>query len=143
MSALTLESSITFIIKFVEVAQKNGSYILSEADTLQKAVQVCSQYLSKPEVTQDFINSLNLLINGIVNGQSKGSYSLAEASLLYNIVMFFQKTFNTEVSTQEPAVATEEPKQHQSLSMVKEEEEELYGLSDPVPISDVSSILEL
>jgi hypothetical protein len=144
MSSLTLASSITFIIQFVELAQKNGVYVLAEADTLQKAVQSCQQYLIKPDVTEDLITSLNLLINGVVKGQSKGSYSLAEASLLYNIVMFFQKSFNNDNVNEPENKQVVAPQTPSFLEVIKEEDdEELYELSDPVPISNNSCILEL
>jgi hypothetical protein len=121
---LTTENSLDFLIQYTELAQKSGVFNLQEADLLKKAVDALKDVPS--EISK--MDAQNLLTQAVAKGQSKGCYSLADASTIYNICLFLSK----QPSQPQPQGQGQEP---EKLASIQEEEpEELFDLSAPVPI---------
>jgi hypothetical protein len=121
---LNHDNSIDFLIQFTELAQKNGVFNLQEADLLKKAVDSIKN--SGKEISKS--ESKKLLIQAVVKGQSKGVYSLVEASVLYNICLYLAKE-------EEQGVQSHQSSEIKPLEKIQEEpEEDLFDLSAPVPL---------
>jgi hypothetical protein len=123
---LTTENSLDFLIQYTELAQKNGVFNLQEADLLKKAVDSLKDTPSEISKT----DAQNLLTQAVAKGQSKGCYSLADASTIYNICLFLSK--QPSPSQPQSQAQSQEPEKLQSIK--EEEPEELFDLSAPVPI---------
>ncbi len=89
-TSLDYEKSVKILITYVEKAQANGGcFDFQEASTLRKAIQFFRFPNSKQEITEQQAESL--LVNGVVRGQSRGAYTLDEASVLYEIITYVVK----------------------------------------------------
>jgi hypothetical protein len=125
---LTTENSLDFLIQYTELAQKNGVFNLQEADLLKKAVDALKDVPSEISKT----DAQNLLTQAVAKGQSKGCYSLADASTIYNICLFLSKQLSQSQGQVQSQSQGQEPEKLQSIQ--EEEPEELFDLSAPVPI---------
>lgn len=118
---LNHKNSIQILIKYTELSQKNGTFLLQEADALKKAVDA----LNKQQETLD-VASVNLLIQALQKGQTHGDYTLTDASLIYSAIVFLQKT-----PMPTPAVVRQE-----ELDKVVQEAgpEPEFDLAAPIPL---------
>lgn len=116
---LDVPTSLDILVKYVELAQQKGAYLLSEADVLKRAIDVLVNKVSDAEI--DLTNALNLVVQGVNKGQKSGTYTLTDAALIFRVLQFLQ----TNV---------------QSGSESKENEEvndDLATLSEPIPFKTV------
>jgi hypothetical protein len=125
---LNSHNSVQILLQFVEVAQKGGVYLLPESDLLKR----CRDFLlaGAQDAELDGPKARNLLIQAINKGQSRGAYSLDDASVLYKVCQYIQQNLEAEVS--------QAPVQQQQVVVDKTEvesrEDDLSSLSDPVPL---------
>jgi hypothetical protein len=115
------------------LAQKNGAYSLQEADALERGVGLLKGEPSK----SDLENGLNCLIGGVVKGQKHGSYSLSDASILYNIIVFLttpvsQEPVPPQPMPQVPVKLPEPPKL--IPTQVNNHDDDTFDLSESVPL---------
>lgn len=124
-NVITLDNSnsIKIIIQYVELAQQKGCFLLSEAELLKRAVDVCNSS-SDPEI--NLPTAKNLIIQGIVKGQQKGAYTLTDASLLHKVVTFIEANLNSPV--------TNETTDQGVTENTSENDFDLSDLSDPIPL---------
>lgn len=116
---LDTRNSVEFLSQYIEVAQKAGAYALSESDILKR----CRDLLLRG-VTDNEINvptARNLFLQAIQKGQSKGAYTLDDASILHKICQFVSQNLSADLPAPSPVEA-------------KEEDNDLNSLSDPVPL---------
>lgn len=110
---LNSKNSVEILISFIEAAQKHGSFLLAESDILKRCKDVLLSGATDPEIT--VLQARVLLIQGISKGQSKGAYSLEDASILHKVCQFVNANLNAESTT-------------------AKEDEDLSSLSAPVPL---------
>jgi hypothetical protein len=113
------KSAVEVLVKYVELGQQKGAYLLPEADVLKRATDVLVKNTEDPELTQNI--SLNVLVQGVTKGQKAGAYTLADASLIHKAIQFFQA----------PPVAPTAAIQESTL------DDDLASLSDPIPFKMV------
>jgi hypothetical protein len=104
------QNSIQFLLQFIEIAQKAGSFLLQESDILKRCKDVLLSSATDPEI--DTVKAKQLLIQGIQKGQSKGNYTLEDSSNLFKICQFVNA----------------------NLTVEPQEDEDLSELSMPVPL---------
>jgi hypothetical protein len=119
--SITLDSknSIEILSQFIDVANKNGTFTLAEADILNRARGVLLKGTQDNEINES--TGRNLFIQAITKGQSKGSYSLEEASILHQVCTFVSSNLQAPL----PPVSQE---------TTPETSDDLSELSDPVPL---------
>jgi hypothetical protein len=115
---LNYENSISLLIQYTELCQKSGVFTLQEADLLKKVVDSLK---SNTFQVVSHADAQNLLIQAVIKGQTKGAFTLADASIVYNVCSFLSKDAKPE--------PPKEP-----LPRIEEENEELFDLSAPVPL---------
>jgi len=81
---------ISMLLKYTELANSKGCFILSESEVLKRSKDVVLD--GKEDKDIPYGDAVKFLIQGVVNGQSKGIYSLDESSEIYKACEFFQKT---------------------------------------------------
>ena len=113
---LDTKNSVQILLKFVEVAQKAGAFLLPESDILKRCKDVLLSGAQDQEI--NIPQARQLLIQAINKGQSKGSYSLDDASILHKVCQFLQANLTVE----------DTPKQ------VSSDTDDLSALSEPVPL---------
>ena len=124
---ITLDNrnSVEILAQFIEVAQKAGSFLLPESDLLKRARDVLLRGAEDPEV--NIPTARNLFIQAVNKGQSKGAYSLEDASILHKVCQFVAQNLSAEA----PA-ASEAPSEAPVAPSASEDD--LDSLSDPVPL---------
>ena len=128
---LNHDNSLDFLIQFTELAQKNGVYNLQEADVLKKAVDS----IKNTDGVIPKAEAQNLLIQAVVKGQSRGVYTLVEASTLYNICLFLAKEESQSQNQSQSPSSSQSPSTSKPLEKIEEEQEDdLFDLSAPVPL---------
>ena len=117
--SITLDSknSTEILSQFIDVANKNGTFTLSEADILNRARGVLLKGVQDKEINES--TARNLFIQAITKGQSKGSYSLEEASILHQVCNYVTSNLQAPLPTPQPE---------------QEQQDDLSELSDPVPL---------
>lgn len=95
--ALTLDptNSIQILVKFIEVAQKNGVFMLQETSVLQRAIDFLLNGSEDAELTRE--SAKNILIQAIVKGQRGGSYTIHEASVLHTTVTYVTEHISDDI----------------------------------------------
>ena len=93
---ITKKNAMTYLIQYVEAAQKTGAYTLAEAAVLEKAVQYFTPDVKvKPsfgeEVDDPYHTAKQLLYQAAHKGQAKGAFGLKDASFLFEILKFQDK----------------------------------------------------
>jgi hypothetical protein len=94
---LTKESSISILIRSVEIAQTKGCFLLQEASLLKKAIDSFDKNAkTKPDfgTTEDpEIVAINLLLQGVQKAQNykECPFSLGDASILYDTFKFLSE----------------------------------------------------
>jgi len=84
------QQHISTLLKYIEIANSKGCFTLSESEVLKRSKDVVLNGKEDKEVP--YSDAVKFLIQGVVNSQSKGIYSLDESSELYKACEFFQKT---------------------------------------------------
>ena len=119
---LDTQNSVQILLQYVEIGQKNGAFLLPESDILKRCKDVLVGGASDPEISVQ--QARQLLIQGCVKSQSKGCYTLDDASIVHKVCQYLSA--NLEASVQTP---------HVSVSTVSSvEDEDLSSLSAPVPL---------
>jgi hypothetical protein len=121
---ITLDSrnSVEILAQYIEVAQKAGAFLLPESDLLKRCRDVLLRGAEDPEVNVP--TARNLFIQAVNKGQSRGAYSLEDASILHKVCQFVAQNLSAEALAA-PAAAAPEP---------VESSDDLNSLSDPVPL---------
>jgi hypothetical protein len=120
------QNSVEILAQFVEVAQKAGAFLLPESDLLKRARDVLLRGAQDPEVNVP--TARNLFIQAVNKGQSKGAYSLEDASVLHKVCQFVAQNLSSEAPASSPAQPASQPSEASSA------EDDLDSLSDPVPL---------
>jgi len=97
MMELTHQRSTDILVKYIEIAQQKGAYLLSEADVLNKARDVLLNGLQDDGIPVP--NARQLLMQGVVKGQRHGAYTLADAALLHNVVQYVSSHVDEPLET--------------------------------------------
>lgn len=125
---LTSENTLPILIKYIELSQSKGAFLLTEADILKRAVDVLTSTKVDKDIDKD--KAKTLLIQAVNKGQLHGDYTLNDASLLFNVVQYVT---NNDVSMT-----------GSSSSKGKEKESgddfDLSELSEPIPLRNVKKI---
>jgi hypothetical protein len=120
---ITLDSrnSVEILAQYIEVAQKAGAFLLPESDLLKRCRDVLLRGAEDPEVNVP--TARNLFIQAVNKGQSRGAYSLEDASILHKVCQFVAQNLSAEA----PAVSA-------APASSPEQTDDLNSLSDPVPL---------
>lgn len=123
---ITLDNrnSIEILSQYIEVAQKAGAFLLPESDLLKRCRDVLLRGTEDQEVNVP--TARNLFIQAVNKGQSKGAYSLEDASILHKVCQFVSQNLSSEASAPEPTAAP--------AAVQAPDSEDLDSLSDPVPL---------
>ena len=119
---LNAQNSVEILGQYVEVAQKAGAFLLPESDILKRCKDVLLRGAQDPEINVP--TARNLFIQAVNKGQSKGAYTLDDASILHKVCQYVAQNLSAEAP--EPSASTEAP--------ATSEGEDLNSLSDPVPL---------
>lgn len=121
---LTNENCVKLLIKYTELAQQKGAFLLNEAGILKRAIDVLSSNSKDPEITEPVAK--NLMVQAVHKGQRSGAYTLSDAALLDKVV----NLVSTQVLQvpQVPQVPPQEPVQG------SQDFDSLDDLSAPVPL---------
>jgi hypothetical protein len=122
---ITLDSrnSVEILAQYIEVAQKAGAFLLPESDLLKRCRDVLLRGAEDPEVNVP--TARNLFIQAVNKGQSRGAYSLEDASILHKVCQFVAQNLSAEAPAPAPAPAA---------ASSSEPSDDLNSLSDPVPL---------
>jgi hypothetical protein len=126
---ITLDSrnSVEILSQYIEVAQKAGAFLLPESDLLKRCRDVLLRGAEDPEVNVP--TARNLFIQAVNKGQTRGAYSLEDASILHKVCQFVSQNLSAEAPAPAPTTdATQAPQSSESAS------DDLNSLSDPVPL---------
>lgn len=113
---LNHQNSIEILANYIEVAQKAGAFALSESDLLKRSRDVLLQGAEDAEINVPVAK--NLFIQAITKGQSKGAYTLQDASILFNVCQYVARNMAEENTVAQPVT----------------QEDDLNSLSDPIPL---------
>lgn len=127
---ITLDNrnSVEILAQYIEVAQKAGAFLLPESDLLKRARDVLLRGTEDPEV--NIPTARNLFIQAVSKGQSKGAYTLEDASILHKVCQFVAQNLSAEAPAASEAPAAPAP----ASSAPSASEDDLDSLSDPVPL---------
>jgi len=141
---VTNENCVGFIEKYIEHAQQKGAYVLQEADLLQRSLNVLKGNTNdETELNEE--SSKQLVVQGVVKGQKNGVYTLADATFLYNLVVFFQEatvkfselnkgTVSENNNTSENNDENENENEDDNELEIDDDDDDLSELSKPVPL---------
>jgi hypothetical protein len=129
---ITLDNrnSVEILAQYIEVAQKAGAFLLPESDLLKRCRDVLLRGAEDQEVNVP--TARNLFIQAVNKGQSKGAYSLEDASILHKVCQFVAQNLSSEAAAAPVPVASAVQSQV-SLSN-DDDDDDLSTLSDPVPL---------
>jgi len=91
---LNLRNSVEILAQYIEVAQKAGTFILPESDILKRAKDVLLNDAQDHEINVS--SARTLFIQAVNKGQSKGAYTLDDASLIHKICQFISQNIAAE-----------------------------------------------
>lgn len=133
---ITLDNrnSVEILAQYIEVAQKAGAFLLPESDLLKRARDVLLRGAEDPEV--NIPNARNLFIQAVNKGQSKGAYSLEDASILHKVCQFVAQNLSADApaaSESSGSTSADAPPPPPALAS-SSSEDDLDSLSDPVPL---------
>lgn len=113
------KNSIEILISYTELAQKAGVFILQESDILKRCRDLLINNVQDGEINVP--TARNLLIQAINKGQSKGCYTLDDASILHKVCQYVAKNLSAENTPSIPSTPSVQ-------------DNDLNSLSDPVPL---------
>ena len=132
------KNTIEILSKYVEVAQQKGAYLIQEAEVLKRACDVLLYNIVDKEINNNMAKQL--LIQGVVKGQTHGAYSLNDASLLHKVIMFVSTSLQPQPEPQ-PAASQPEPEPQPQVAQPaaskpepQEDEYDLSDLAEPIPL---------
>ncbi len=117
-------NTLQILIKYIEIAQSKGAFLLAEAEVLKRAIDVLVNNVNDPDLDQ--INSKRLLIQGVQKGQNHGAYTLNDASLLSKTIQY--------IISKQPEIQTPQPVQEEQVVPVSIEDEDDFDLSGAIPL---------
>jgi hypothetical protein len=145
------KNTVEILSKYVEVAQQKGAYLLQEAEVLKRACDVLLYNIVDKEINKNMAKQL--LIQGVVKGQTHGAYSLNDASLLHKVIMFVSTSLQSQqpqpvvplddapleqadAPQPEPQVSKPELLLEKVISKSDQQEDEydLSDLAEPIPL---------
>jgi len=133
------KNTVEILSKYVEVAQQKGAYLIQEAEVLKRACDVLLYNIVDKEINKNMAKQL--LIQGVVKGQTHGAYSLNDASLLHKVIMFVSTSLQSQQSQQpqpepkQPQSDTPQPEQSDASKPEPQEDEyDLSDLAEPIPL---------
>lgn len=131
---LNMTNSIELLSQYIEVAQKAGAFVLAESDLLKRCRDVLMRGAQDHEINTH--TAKNLFIQAVNKGQSKGAYSLEEASVIHKICQFVLQNINEDVRflNAHTSENTSESVQKTQLDESDDLSDDLDSLSDPVPL---------
>lgn len=128
------KNTVEILSKYVEVAQQKGAYLIQEAEVLKRACDVLLYNIVDKEINNNMAKQL--LIQGVVKGQTHGAYSLNDASLLHKVIMFVSTSLQSQQSQQ--SQQPQQPQQPQPVAsqpqVSQEDEYDLSDLAEPIPL---------
>jgi len=86
---LNKETCLKLLVQYLELAQGKGSFTLSEASILKRAIDVAHAAHDNEDPEINMTNAKNLLISGIHKGQKSGAYTLNDAALLDKVIQVY------------------------------------------------------
>jgi hypothetical protein len=124
---ITLDNrnSVEILAQYIEVAQKAGAFLLPESDLLKRCRDVLLRGAEDQEVNVP--TARNLFIQAVNKGQSKGAYSLEDASILHKVCQFVAQNLSSEAAAAPSAVQAQ-------ATPSNDDDDDLSTLSDPVPL---------
>lgn len=135
---LNMTNSIELLSQYIEVAQKAGSFILAESDLLKRCRDVLIYGAQDHEINT--YTAKNLFIQAVNKGQSKGAYTLEDASVIHKICQFVLQNNQNDVifsnaHTQKENLVQTGVNESDDLS------DDLDSLSDPVPLRSIPRVI--
>jgi hypothetical protein len=142
-TVITLDNnnSLQIVCQYIEIAQNKGAFQLAEAEILKRAIDVVINNVPDHEI--DHVKATHLLVQGIIRGQSSGSYTLNDAALLHKVVTFISNSLTqqpTDVPPPQPTIneppspAPTRAKGKGKKAAVKPVVEEDFDLAEPIPL---------
>lgn len=130
---ITLDNrnSLEILAQYIEVAQKTGAFLLAESDLLKRCRDVLLKGTEDQEV--NIPTARNLFIQAVNKGQSKGAYSLEDASILHKVCQFVAQNLSSDAPAA-PAALEPVALQVQETPSSDGDDDDLSTLSDPVPL---------
>ena len=123
-TTITLDNknSMEILSQYVDIAQKAGVFVLQESDILKRCRDLLLKGVEDAEI--NIPTAKNLFVQGIQKGQSRGCYSLDDASILHQVCKF------VSANLEAPAAVPTQQVQAAHVS----DDDSLSSLSDPVPL---------
>lgn len=121
---LDAKNSVEILIRYTEVAQAKGAFVLQESDILKRCRDILLNSVQDTEINVP--TARNLLIQAVNKGQSKGCYNLDEASILHKVCQYVTQNISDPLTPQVQATAPVN--------------DDLSTLSDPVPLKSPRTI---
>lgn len=130
---LNPQNSVEILGQYVDVAQKNGSFLLAESDILKRCKDVLLRGAQDPEINVP--TARNLFIQAVNKGQSKGAYTLDDASILHKVCQYLAQNLSAEIPEAPKTPETPETSAAPSQQVqAAPSNDDLNSLSDPVPL---------
>jgi hypothetical protein len=139
-------NSIELLNQFIDHAQKNGTFALPEADILKR----CRDVLLRGQIDSEIPTKAarNLFIQAVNKGQSKGCYTLDDASMLHKICQYVSSHLDDplpevqQVPLETPQQTDQVPLQESQLQEPSVQEPLIHHQSNP-NISELNDLDEL
>jgi len=128
---LNVRNSAEILAQYIEVAQKAGTFLLPESDVLKRAKDVLLNGVEDNEI--NIPTARNLFIQAVNKGQSKGAYTLDDASLIHKICQFLSQNLTTE-NPPLPSIPVSNVPDSIEQESIETDSTDLESLSDPVPL---------
>lgn len=123
---LNIPNSVDILIKYVELAQQKGAFLLKEAELLKRASDILTDVEKSGEFSKG--DCLNILIQGVNKGQQSGSYTLTDAALIWRVLEYLQ-----QASSQQQQQQPQQQQQQPPVKVSDDDSDDLSSLSDPIP----------
>lgn len=125
------KNSVEILSSYIDISQKAGVYMLQESDILKRCRDLLLKGVEDPEI--NVATAKNLFVQAIMKGQSKGCFSLDDASILHKVCTFIST--NTDADTQPSTQQVQPAQQFQQVQAEPvNEDDSLSSLSDAVPL---------
>lgn len=83
---LNIENSLQYILKYIEVSNSKGAFLLSEANILKRCFDVILYKFKDKEISLE--KAKELVFQGLEKGQLHGDYTLDDASIIVGVMNF-------------------------------------------------------
>jgi hypothetical protein len=132
---LTSENALPFLLKYVELSQGKGTFLIAEADLLKRCFDVLLHSGIDKDISKE--KAKDLVIQAINKGQAHGDYTLNDASLLFNTINFINSgiKLNVQPKVEEPAIVGDGKIEEAETQENDDDDDcDLSELSQPVPL---------